>query len=104
MLFLCYYRPLPGTSPADVDDRLLADADAGAVLAPHILSWFRHAEPGSGVLVVEIDEIDTLQKALARFSDALEITAQPAVRVAYSQAVNEVRSRRAAEASAASGS
>lgn len=91
MLWYCAFTWYPGTTRADVAQRIVRQHDAGQNYPERIRGWYNLAGGGSGFLLVETDGPQELTAFLQPYMDLMSWDVRAVYPLEYEQRVAELR-------------
>ena len=91
MLFYCQFTWFPGTTRAQVAQRLVQQDDAGANNPERIKGWYNLAGGGAGFLIVDYDDPRQLTAFLQPYMDLMSFDVRAITENDYAGRVDELR-------------
>ena len=91
MLYLCEFTWFPGTTRADVAQRLVGQHDAGANHPERIKGWYNLVGGGAGFLLVETNNPREVTAFLQPYMDLMSFDVRGAYEVNYTERIKELR-------------
>ena len=91
MLFYCQFTWYPGTTRAQVAQRLVQQHDAGANNPERIKGWYNLAGGGAGFLLLEYDDPREVTKFLQPYMDLMSFDVRAAYALDYERRLRELR-------------
>ena len=91
MLFQCQFTWFPGTTRAQVAQRLVQQHDAGANNPERIKGWYNLAGGGAGFLIVDYDDPRQLTAFLQPYMDLMSWDVRAITENDYAGRVEELR-------------
>ena len=91
MLFHCQFTWYPGTTRAQVAQRLVQQHDAGANNPERIKGWYNLAGGGAGFLIVDYDDPRELTAFLQPYMDLMSFDVRAITENDYASRVEELR-------------
>ena len=91
MLFYCQFTWFPGTTRAQVAQRVVQQHDAGANNPDRIKGWYNLAGGGAGFLLVDYDDPRELTAFLQPYMDLMSWDVRAITQNDYPQQIEELR-------------
>lgn len=91
MLFLCEFTWYPGTSRAEVAQRVVQQHDAGANHPDRIKGWYNLVGGGAGFLLVDYDDPKELTAFLQPYMDLMGFDVRAITQLDYENRIKELR-------------
>ena len=99
MRFYCEFTWFPGTTHAEVAQRVVAQHDAGRNHPDRIVSWYNLAGGGAGFLIVDYDDLGELTAFLQPYMDLMSFDVRAVRELDYERRIEELRAHAATDAS-----
>ena len=91
MLYFCQFTWFPGTTRAQVAQRIVQQHDAGANNPERIKGWYNLAGGGAGFLLVDYDDPREVTAFLQPYMDLMSFDVRAVYQNDYAQRVEELR-------------
>ncbi len=91
MLFYCEFTWFPGTTRAQVAQRIVQQHDAGANRPERIRGWYNLVGGGAGFLLVEYDDPRELTAFLQPYMDLMSFDVRAITENSYKMTLEEMR-------------
>lgn len=91
MLWYCGYTWYPGTTRAQVRDRILRQHDAGTNVPESIRGWYDMVGGGAGFLLLETQDPQAINEFLMPYMDLMAWDVRALNELRYDQAIERFR-------------
>ena len=91
MLYFCQFTWFPGTTRAQVAQRVVQQHDAGANNPERIKGWYNLAGGGAGFLLVDYDDPREVTAFLQPYMDLMSFDVRAVYQNDYARRVEELR-------------
>ncbi len=91
MLFYCEFTWFPGTTRAQVAQRLVQQHDAGANRPERIKGWYNLVGGGAGFLLVDYDDPRELTAFLQPYMDLMSFDVRAVTENKYDDRIEQLR-------------
>jgi hypothetical protein len=91
MLYYCQFTWFPGTTRAQVAQRIVQQHDAGANNPERIKGWYNLAGGGAGFLLVDYDDPREVTAFLQPYMDLMSFDVRVVYQNDYAKRVGELR-------------
>ncbi|GIV96589.1 MAG: hypothetical protein KatS3mg057_1246 [Herpetosiphonaceae bacterium] len=91
MLWYCAFTWYPGTSRAEVAQRVIQQHDVGGNHPERIRGWYNLAGGGAGFLIIEADHPDDLTAFLQPYMDLMSWDVRAISELRYDEEIERLR-------------
>jgi hypothetical protein len=91
MLFYCEFTWFPGTTRAEVAQRVVEQHDAGHNQPDRIKGWYNLAGGGAGFLIVDYDNLAELTDFLQPYMEFMSFDVRAIYELTYDSRIEELR-------------